>query len=132
MSEEHKSYTIKKLTETKDSAPDFGMSEMGQAYFATGALDAEQAGFSLQVLSPDARQPFGHRHDNAEEIYVVIRGSGRVKLDDEVVELGELDALRVAPGVTRCFEGGADGMQLLAFGTRHEGDGEVIPGWWPQ
>ena len=56
--------------------------------------------------------------------------AGRVKLDDEIVEIGVLDALRVAPGVIRAFEAGPDGIELLAFGARHDGDGEVIPGWW--
>ncbi|CAN5415734.1 hypothetical protein BH10ACT11_BH10ACT11_09710 [soil metagenome] len=130
MSDQDSNYTIKNLTETKDSAPDFGMDEMGQAHFATGELDAEKTGVSFQVLKPGARQPFGHVHENAEEVYVVIKGSGRVKLDDEVIELSELDALRIAPGVTRAFEGGDDGMQFLAFGARHEGDGEVVPEWW--
>jgi len=53
-----------------------------------------------------------------------------VKLDDEIVELATLDAVRVAPGVTRAFEGGEEGMEFLAFGPRHEGDGEIIPNWW--
>jgi mannose-6-phosphate isomerase-like protein (cupin superfamily) len=60
----------------------------------------------------------------------VISGSGRVKLDDDIIELTALDALRVSPGVTRQFEGGPDGIELLAFGPRHEGDGEILPGWW--
>ncbi len=60
----------------------------------------------------------------------MLSGSGRVKLDDEIVELEALDALRVAPGVTRAFEAGFDGMELIAVGPRHEGDGEVFPDWW--
>lgn len=127
---ENSSYTIKKLTETKDSAPGFGISDICQAYFATSELGAEKTGFSMQVLKANARQPFGHVHEEAEEVYLVVRGSGRVKLDDDIADLGELDALRVAPGVTRCFEAGDGGMHLLAFGTHHEGDGEMIQGWW--
>jgi mannose-6-phosphate isomerase-like protein (cupin superfamily) len=76
------------------------------------------------------RQPFGHRHDKAEEVYVVIAGSGRVKLDDEIVDIAGRDAVRVAPGVMRAFEAGSDGMELLAFGAHHDGDGEVVQGWW--
>jgi mannose-6-phosphate isomerase-like protein (cupin superfamily) len=130
MSDQQSNYTIKKLTETKDSAADFGISEMGEAYFATDELDAERTGFSLQIIKPGQRQPFGHVHEKAEEVYVVIQGSGRVKLDDEIAELGELDALRVAPGVTRAFESGPEGMRIIAFGARHEGDGDIVPGWW--
>jgi mannose-6-phosphate isomerase-like protein (cupin superfamily) len=63
-------------------------------------------------------------------VYVVLRGSGQVKLDDRIVDLRELDAIRVAPGVTRAFQAGSDGLELLAVGPRHDGDGDVLPGWW--
>jgi mannose-6-phosphate isomerase-like protein (cupin superfamily) len=63
-------------------------------------------------------------------VYVVLAGSGRVKLDDEILELESMDAIRVAPEVMRAFEAGPDGIEMLAFGTRHDGDGEVIHGWW--
>ena len=123
-------HTIFQLTAAEDSAADFGISEMGEVRFINTQLDAEQTGLSHHRIRPDARQPFGHRHENAEEVYVVLSGSGRVKLDDEIAELERLDAVRVAPGVTRAFEAGPDGLELLAFGPRHEGDGEIIPGWW--
>jgi mannose-6-phosphate isomerase-like protein (cupin superfamily) len=123
-------YTLKKLTDVEDSAPKFGLDEIGEARFASGALDTERTGVSYHRLKPDRRQAFGHKHENAEEVYVVLAGSGRVKLDDEIVELEPLDALRVAPGVVRAFEAGPDGLDVLAFGSRHEGDGEMIQGWW--
>ena len=63
---------------------------------------------------------------------MVISGSGRFKLDDEIVEIETLDAIRVAPGVTRAFEAGSDGLEVLAVGPRRDGDGEVIPGWWSE
>ncbi len=88
MSEESSSYTIKNLTETKDSAPEHGLADTCEAYFATDELDAERTGFSLQIIKPDQRQTFGHVHEEAEEVYVVVAGSGRVKLDDEIAELG--------------------------------------------
>ena len=124
------SYTLEKLTEVEDSAPKFGYGEIQEARFANTALGTERTGVSYHRLKPGKRQAFGHRHDDAEEVYVVLGGSGRVKLDDEVVELGARDALRVAPGVVRAFEGGPDGLEVLAFGARHEGDGELIQGWW--
>src|SRR5881392_1028607 len=101
-------YTYKKLNEVEDSAPKFGMAELQEARFANDALDAERTGVSLHRLRPGKRQAFGHRHDQAEEVYVVLAGSGRVKLNDEIVELEPLDALRVAPRVTRQFEAGSD------------------------
>src|SRR5688500_18504310 len=124
------SYTRKSLTEAKDPAPDFDDGELQEARFATGDLDAESTGVSHLRVKTGTRHGVDQRHDEAEEVYVVVGGSGRVKLDDEIVELGPLDALRVAPGVTRQFEGGAEGIELIAFGPRHDGDGEVVPGWW--
>jgi mannose-6-phosphate isomerase-like protein (cupin superfamily) len=123
-------FTRKKLTDVKDSAPGFGYDELQEARFATGDLEAEDTGVSHHRVKPGKRQGFGHRHEKAEEVYVVVAGSGRVKLDDEIVELGLLDAVRVAPTVTRAFEGGPDGIEYIAFGARHEGDGEIVPGWW--
>ena len=103
---------------------------MQEARFAKDELEAEQTGVSYQRLKPGKRQAFAHRHERAEEVYVVLRGSGQAKLDDQLVELRTLDAIRVAPGVTRAFQAGPDGLELLAFGPRHDGDGDVLPGWW--
>jgi mannose-6-phosphate isomerase-like protein (cupin superfamily) len=123
-------YTHKKLTEVEDSAPGFGFEELQEAHFAYGALDCDQVGFAYHRVKPGKRQAFGHKHDEAEEVYVVVSGSGRVKLDDDVVDLARLDALRVAPTVMRQFEAGPDGLELVAFGQRHQGDGEIVQGWW--
>jgi mannose-6-phosphate isomerase-like protein (cupin superfamily) len=124
------SYTRKKLTEVEDSAPKFGLGENQQARFATRDLETEDTGVSLHRLDSGRRSAFGHRHEQAEEVYVVVAGSGRVKLDDEIVELETMDAIRVAPSVIRAFEAGPGGIEVLAFGPRREGDGELLPGWW--
>jgi mannose-6-phosphate isomerase-like protein (cupin superfamily) len=124
------SYTHKRLTDVKDSAVEFGMSETHEARFAKDDLDAEDTGVSHHRVKPGKRQPFGHRHDKAEEIYVVLGGTGRIKLDDEIVDIETLDAIRVAPGVTRAFEAGPGGLEVLVFGPRHDGDGELIQDWW--
>lgn len=123
-------YTIKQLTEVEDSAPKFGHGEVQEARFASSDLDTEQTGLSHHRLTAGNRQPFAHRHENAEEVYVVVSGSGRLKLDDEIIEVTTLDAIRVAPQVTRCFEAGPDGLEVIATGARHEGDGEIVPEWW--
>jgi mannose-6-phosphate isomerase-like protein (cupin superfamily) len=124
------SYTHLRLTDVKDSAPEFGMEEVQEARFAKGDLDAEKTGVSHHRLKPGQRTPFGHKHEDAEEVYIVIAGSGRMKLDDEIIEVETLDAIRVSPEVVRAFEADSEGIEVLAVGARHDGDGEVIPGWW--
>ena len=123
-------YTLKRLTDVEDSAPKFGFSDVQEARFANDDLETEHTGVSHHRVKAGERQAFAHRHDNAEEVYVVLAGSGRVKLDDEIIAIETLHALRVAPTVVRTFEGGPDGIELLAAGPRHEGDGELLHGWW--
>ncbi|HEY1366020.1 MAG TPA: hypothetical protein VGF23_02860 [Gaiellaceae bacterium] len=123
-------YTCKNLADVDDSAPKFGYGELQEAHFATGDIAAETLGMSFHRVKPNKRQGFAHKHQKAEEVYVVIGGAGRMKLDDEIIEIGRLDAIRVSPDVTRAFEGGPEGLELVAFGPRHEGDGELVPGWW--
>ena len=124
-------YTLKKLTDVEDSAVKFGFSERQEAHFAKDDLEATETGVSFHRVKAGQRQAFGHKHDDAEEVYVVVAGSGRIKLDDEIVGLARLDAIRVAPTVIRAFEAAPDAdLELLAFGPRHDGDGEVIQGWW--
>jgi mannose-6-phosphate isomerase-like protein (cupin superfamily) len=123
-------FTHKNLNDVEDKAPGFGHGESVEARFANGDLDTENTGVSFHRIKPDQRQPFGHRHEEAEEVYVVVRGSGRAMLGEELVELKELDAVRVSPRLARAFEAGPDGLELLAFGPRHERDGEILPGWW--
>ena len=101
------SYTLRNLQDVEDQAVAFGIGEIQEARFPADDVGAESTGFAHQVIHPRKRQGFAHRHAAAEEVYVVIGGAGRVKLDDEIVELGRLDALRVAPGVTRQFRGRA-------------------------
>ena len=124
-------YTRKKLTDVDDSAVKFGFAETQEARFAKDDLETKDTGVSLHCLKAGKRQVFGHKHDEAEEVYVVLAGFGRIKLDDEIVSLRPLDAIRVSPGVIRSFEAGPDNdLELLAFGPRHDGDGEIIQGWW--
>jgi len=125
-------FTHKKLTDVKDSAPEFGMEEIQEARFAKDDLDAENTGVSHYRLKPGQRTPFGHKHEEAEEVYVVIAGSGRMKLDDEIIEVETLDAIRVSPEVIRAFEADSDGIEVLAMGARYDGDGEIIQGWWSE
>jgi mannose-6-phosphate isomerase-like protein (cupin superfamily) len=123
-------YTIKNLREVKDMAAGSDFGERQEARFARGDLEAEHTGVAYQIVKPGKRQAFGHRHHEAEEVYVVLGGRGRVKLGEEVVELAPMDALRVAPPVMRAFEAGPEGLELLVFGPHHSGDGETDPEFW--
>jgi mannose-6-phosphate isomerase-like protein (cupin superfamily) len=124
------SYTIKNLDSTEDSAVKFGLAEIGEAHFPREELGAERTGFAYHVIKPGKRQAFGHRHEQAEEVYVVLAGRGRIRLDDEVREIEELDAIRVEPKIARGFESGPEGLSLLVFGPRHAGDGELLRDFW--
>lgn len=125
-------YTIVNLKEVEDQAPKFGFAPNLEARFASGPLELQKSGVSYQRLAPNFRAPFGHRHGVQEEVYVVVGGSGRLKLDDEVVDLKPWDAVRVAPETTRCIEAGPQGVEILAIGAPPTGlqDAEMIPGWW--
>lgn len=120
-------YTIKNLQQIEDIAPSFGFSEVQEARFPREQLEAETIGLAYHVIHP-SKQSRAHRHENAEEIYFVLAGDGRIKLDDEIHEIAAFDAIRVAPHVARAFAAGPDGLQILAFGPRHAGDGEILEG----
>ena len=123
-------YTIKNLKDVDDSAA--GRAPGLEARMARSQLESEQLGVSYFRYDAGTRAPYGHRHQVQEEAYVVVSGSGRVKLDDEIVEVKQWDVVRVAPAVVRGFEAGPDGLELIAVGGSRpeEGDGELMPGWW--
>jgi quercetin dioxygenase-like cupin family protein len=124
------SYTKRNLRSVDDAAVKGGFSEHQESRFATGDLDAESTGVSFHVVKAGKRQAFGHYHDEAEEVYVILSGQGRFKLDEDVVDVAPLDAIRVAPPVKRAFEAGDDDLELVVFGPRHEGDGGILPDFW--
>jgi mannose-6-phosphate isomerase-like protein (cupin superfamily) len=125
-------YSKKNLRDLDDMAAKQGFSETQEARFARRDLEAEATGLSYHVVRPGRRQAFAHRHQEAEEVHVVLSGSGRMKLDDEVIEVGPMDAIRVAPRVTRAFEAGPEGLEVLVFGPHHEGEIEMVQeGFWP-
>lgn len=123
-------FTIKNLMEVEDSAA--GHSEDLEARFARKHLDSEHLGISYFRYAPGFRSPVGHSHREQEEAYVVIEGSGRIKLDDDVIEVRRWDVVRVAPTVVRGFESGPEGMAIIAVGSdRPEGgDGVPVQDWW--
>jgi len=100
--------------------------------FSRNEVRSTQVGVSRFSYEPGARMPFGHRHGSQEEVYVVVAGSGRAKLEDEIIEIGLWDVLRVAPHVFRSFEAGADGMELICVGGQRPsgGDNEGFKDFW--
>jgi mannose-6-phosphate isomerase-like protein (cupin superfamily) len=125
-------YTHLNLKEVEDQAPKFGLSPDLEFRMGRVPLDMEEAGVSYIRMDSNYRIPFGHNHKNQEEVFVVVRGSGRVKLGDDVRELKQWDAVRVHKDTMRAFEAGADGLELIAIGAPNTGPGDANTeqGWW--
>ena len=125
-------YTIVNLGDVENVAPKFQMPEGMDVRFPRRDLGCTMGGIGFEKLPPGLRTPFGHKHTEQEEIYVIAEGSGRIKLDDEVHDLRQWDIVRVGPGVMRNPEAGPEGMTLIAFGAplAEENDVEIVPGWW--
>jgi mannose-6-phosphate isomerase-like protein (cupin superfamily) len=125
-------YTLKNLKEIEDQAPKFGLAPNLEFRVAGDPLDTEQSAISYLKVAPNYRLAFGHKHKQQEEIYVLVGGSARVKLDDEVLELRPLDAVRIAKETTRNVEAGSEGAELILFGAPKTGagDADVEPEWW--
>ena len=122
-------WTKKNFADVTDRSPDDTM----EWRMSRGAVGSRQVGVSRFTYAPGARMPFGHRHLEQEEVYVVVGGSGRLKLDDDIVDVAEWDVIRVAPDVMRAFEAGPDGLDLLCVGGRRPkgGDTERDKAFWP-
>jgi quercetin dioxygenase-like cupin family protein len=111
-------YTLLNLrNDVEDMAPGSGMGDGIEAHFGRKALKLSRSGLSYLKLAPGYTVPFGHSHAEQEEVYLVIDGSARVKLDDEEIELQRLDAVRIGTGVTRGLAAGPDGTELILFGA---------------
>jgi mannose-6-phosphate isomerase-like protein (cupin superfamily) len=127
-----RAYTRINLADVDDAAPANGFGARWEARVAREDLDAEQTGLTHFRLRPGKRSPFVHRHKRAEEVYVIIGGTGRVKVDDEIVDVRALDVVRVAPETARAFEAGPEGLEFIAFGPHYEADGEPVEDSWVQ
>ncbi|HEY2258938.1 MAG TPA: cupin domain-containing protein [Solirubrobacteraceae bacterium] len=124
------SYTKLNLKEVKDLAPEFGMGDMGEARFARDAIGAQRIGMALYRMNPGRRVGFGHRHRESEEIYVILAGSGRFRVQDDVFPVSEKDVVYCPPSAMREWEAGPEGLELLAFGGHADNESDMERGWW--
>ena len=127
-------FTLRNIKEDlEDIGPQFGGAPDLEFRAATAGLGLERSGLSYQRVPPGTRFPFGHTHKTQEEIYVVVGGSGRMKLDDDIVELEEWDAVRVPPGTWRGYEAGPEGLEILVIAAPSIDQREDVDGqrdWW--
>lgn len=126
-------YTALNLRQLENQGERFGLNpDELQLRMGKDPLHCANAAVSYLRLGPGYRIPFGHRHNRQEEIYVLVNGTARMKIEDDVVELEPLTAVRVAPETMRGMEGGPDGAELIAIGAPKtgSGDADMQQGWW--
>ena len=128
-------FTLRNIKDLEDVGSKFDGAPHLEFRLATVALGLEESGLSYQRVPPGCRFPYGHTHATQEEVYVVLRGSGRMKVDDEIVELKEWDAVRVPPGTWRGYEAGPEGLEILvvgapSLGQDRRGDVDGQRDWW--
>jgi mannose-6-phosphate isomerase-like protein (cupin superfamily) len=122
-------YTIINLKEIDNSAGEYAPDL--EAYFGRKHLDSEHLGVSYFRYGPNFRTGIGHSHREQEEVYVVVNGSARIKVEDEIVEVGRWDAIRFDKDTMRAVEAGPEGVEYLAFGAGEDPrDSEIVQGWW--
>jgi mannose-6-phosphate isomerase-like protein (cupin superfamily) len=124
-------WTILNLLDVDDAAA--GRMDGLEVRMSRNRMESRDVGVSLFRYRPDVRNPISHQHREQEEAYVIVSGSGRVRLDDEIREVKQWDVVRVAPPVLRAFEAGPDGMDVVAVGgpKPEGGDGEISDAPWP-
>jgi quercetin dioxygenase-like cupin family protein len=125
-------YTVLQLNEVEDQSPNIGLPPEFQLRMARVPLGCEKSGISYMKFAPGWRTPIGHNHKQQEEIFVLVSGSARMKLGDDLVEMRPWTAVRVAPDTMRAIEGGPDGAEMIAIGAPNTGpgDGNIVHDWW--
>ncbi len=123
-------HTKMNLEDSENVAPKYGMGDMGESRFLRTDLGAERIGMGHYKMNPGRRIGFGHRHGESEEIYVILAGSGRFKIEDEIVAVSVKDVVYCPPDSMREWEAGPDGLEMIAFGGHADNESEMQPGWW--
>jgi mannose-6-phosphate isomerase-like protein (cupin superfamily) len=124
-------YAIVNLLEIDDSVA--GRVPGLEGRFGRSRIESRDLGVSHFRWAPNVRTPTGHSHREQEEAYVVVAGSGRIRLDDTIRDISHLDLIRVAPEVVRAFEAGPEGLEIIAIGgpKPEGGDGVIAETPWP-
>lgn len=124
-------YTHVNLKEIEDQAPKFGMEGL-EFRVARSPLELDNSAVSYMRLEPNFRLPFGHTHNQQEELYVLVSGKARLKLGEDVIDLQPFDAVRIPKDTMRNLEGGPEGAEVILFGAPNTGpnDAEMTPDWW--
>jgi mannose-6-phosphate isomerase-like protein (cupin superfamily) len=125
-------WTILNLLDVDDAAA--GRMDGLEVRMSRKHMESRDVGVSLFRYGPGVRNPISHTHREQEEAYVVVSGSGRIRLNDEIHDVKQWDVVRVAPAVLRAFEAGPDGMDVVAVGgpKPEGGDGEMSDAPWPE
>jgi quercetin dioxygenase-like cupin family protein len=125
-------YTVLKVSEVDDQAPNFGLEGKMEARFMRVGLGCENLGITYLRIAPNYRIPFGHHHKVQEEVYMLVSGSARIKVDDDVHDLEPWTAVRMSKDVTRGLEAGPEGAEFVLVGAPNTGPGDAITeqDWW--
>ena len=124
-------HTVVNLEQLPNAAARFGIEDRFEAHFGREPLGLQGFGLSHERIAPHFRSPYGHDHTDTEEVYLVVDGSARAKIGDEVVELDKWDAVRIPTGTPRQFEAGPDGVEMVVVGAPAGlDDGQFLPDWW--
>jgi mannose-6-phosphate isomerase-like protein (cupin superfamily) len=128
-------YTVQQLKEVENQGVRFGLDEKDfEIRMARVPLNCEHCGISYERLGPGWRTPHGHNHKQQEEIFILVNGSARMRLGDDVVDLEPWTAVRIAPETMRALEGGPNGAEFLVVGAPNTGpgDADITPDWWSE
>jgi mannose-6-phosphate isomerase-like protein (cupin superfamily) len=119
-------------SDVEDQAPKLGLGSNLEFRVAREPLAGEQSALSFLRIAPNYRLPFAHKHKQQEEVYLLVSGSARIKLDDEVLALQPWDAVRIAKETVRNLEAGPEGAEIILFAAPNSGanDAEMLQNWW--
>ena len=126
-------YQVVKLEDVEDWLGDYPGEMRGITY----AIGAEQVAITYRRMPQHtgSKGSYGHRHKTQEEIYFVVAGRLQFKLGEDVIELGEHEAIRVPPQTWRgIWNDEPDDAELIIVSTRVDdpsGDGETLEDFWP-